>query len=106
MSTTFGPRVTVDGVVEGADDITIRGRCYGEGRTEGRGVIDREAVVHADVAGSTVVVRGTLRGAVDAADCAEIAAASTAAGSIRAGRIILEDGARFDGTIDVGGADA
>lgn len=102
MTTTIGTAAMIDGTVEGADDVTVRGRLTGRIDTSAAVLVDESAVVNADVCAASVVVRGTFDGAVQATDNARIAAVATASGSIRAARIILEDGARYTGTIEVG----
>jgi cytoskeletal protein CcmA (bactofilin family) len=65
-------------------------------------VVGRTGRVHADVEARAVVVEGEVVGNVSAADRVEIVAAGSLLGDIFAARVVLADGARFKGSIDMG----
>jgi len=52
------------------------------------------------------VVGGDLKGNITADDKVEVAATGTMKGDIRAPRVVLADGARFKGSIDMDGKGA
>jgi len=57
--------------------------------------------VHASVKAHDVVVLGTLEGSVEVADRIEIGKNARVVGDIRTARIHIEDGAYFNGSIDI-----
>ena len=82
--TRIGPGVRVDGDIAGSDDLLVLGHV--QGRVE--------------VAGS-VRVHGELDGDVEAGERVELGAESRVSGNIRARRILIADGARFTGSVDM-----
>ncbi len=95
------PNVRIHGDLEAAShghvDGTVDGRVtLGEHTL----TIGREGRVHGDVRAGTVVVRGRLSGDVTATEGVEITAGATVEGCITAPRIVIEEGARFSGSVN------
>ena len=65
-------------------------------------VIAPEARIDADVRGARVVVLGEVKGAVTASERIELGPSSTATGSLSANQVVMVEGARFNGRIDMG----
>lgn len=101
--THIGPSIQVIGDVSSDGDLTIHGRISGQIVVrEGSAVIASDARVHADVRGDRVVVHGEVQGAITATERIELGPSSTVAGNLSARHVVIADGARFDGHVDMG----
>jgi cytoskeletal protein CcmA (bactofilin family) len=75
----------------------IRGRLSGEIDARGLLVIDEEAVVEADINASRVVIRGSVKGNVTAAEKVELSVTGKLLGNVTAPEILMEAGCLFNG---------
>ena len=83
--------LTVEGTVEGF--VLVR---------DGLLVIGPHADILADMRATRILVRGRVRGAISASERIELAPTADVEGSLSASRIVLADGASFNGAIDMG----
>lgn len=95
---------TVDGRVEGSEDVEIYGAVRGAIRLVGALYLDGEARVDAEVEVTSVAIHGILVGNVQASDSIEIFGSARVVGDLTAPRVVLHDGALYRGTIDMGEA--
>jgi len=100
-SCLIGSKVTVKGSISGNQDLVVQGRVEGRVGLENRLTVEEEGSVQADVEVSEAAVHGELRGDVVASKAAFLHATARVAGNIRAPRIVIEEGARFSGTIEM-----
>ena len=101
-SAIFGKSLVIKGEVSGSEPLQIEGRVEGSIAFSGNHVsIGRDAVVAANVIAQEVVIRGTLRGNLTISDLVEIHGGGSVVGDIAARRISIEDGAHFQGSIDM-----
>ena len=103
-STFFGPNVTIDGTVTGSEPVLIEGHVKGAINLSGDLRIGTQARVEAKVHARNVTVEGRLNGDVSADDRVELIAGSTVDGNIKAPKIVVAEGARFRGNVDMGAA--
>ena len=100
--TTLGPSLTVTGDITSQEDITIHGRVKGQIRMDkGALLVAPKGSVDAEVQGTHVTIHGTLAGNVLATDRIELTPTSDVTGTITAPSIVLQEGATFNGTIDM-----
>jgi cytoskeletal protein CcmA (bactofilin family) len=102
--TFFGPNVTIDGTVTGSEPILIEGTVSGKINLSGELRIGTKARIEATVHAKNVIVEGKLTGDISADDRVELVASSTVDGNIKAPKIIVAEGARFRGSVDMGSA--
>ena len=101
--TTIGSTIVISGELTSGEDIVVEGRVNGNVSVrEAALTIGEQAQLKADVRGARVVVRGSLKGSIVASERIELAATAAVEGSLSANRVILADGTRFDGRIDMG----
>ena len=98
---TIGAGVTVNGRLTGSAEVNVLGRVEGSIVLENQLVVDQGGEVVAEVEARTLTVRGKLNGDVVAHEVVTLEAGSIITGNIRAPRIIIEEGARFKGNIDM-----
>jgi cytoskeletal protein CcmA (bactofilin family) len=100
----IGKSLQVKGELSGSEDLTIDGTVEGKILLNGHNLtIGQSGRVTAEVGAKTVVVGGDMKGNITADDKVEVAATGTMKGDIRAPRVVLADGARFKGSIDMDG---
>ncbi len=100
--TRIGPTIAVNGEITSDEDLIIDGRVSGS-------VLARDAVVvvgesghvEADVRSPRIQVLGTVNGSLGASERIELAASARVSGSLSANRVVIADGARFDGSVDM-----
>ena len=91
----------VRGQISGKGDLIIAGRVEGRIGLESHVTIEESGVVEADMDVTQVTVKGEARGDMVATRSAVLQATARAAGKIRAPQIVIEDGAKFTGTIEM-----
>ena len=100
--TTIGSTIVISGELTSGEDITVQGRVNGNVTVrEAALTIDEQAQLKADVRGSRVMVKGVLKGSIVASERIELAPTAAVEGSLSANRVILADGTRFNGRIDM-----
>jgi cytoskeletal protein CcmA (bactofilin family) len=98
----IGSGIRVQGELLGDEDVLV------EGRVEGRIAVSKAlrvglgGVVLAEVAAGTVAIAGRVVGNVSATERVELLPTGTLEGNIQAPRIVIGEGARFTGSIDMG----
>ena len=98
----FGPNIVFDGTVTGSEDLLIEGKISGQITLESDLRIGPNARVEATVHARNVSVEGTLIGDVSADNKVELTNGSNVDGNIRAPKIVVSEGARFRGRVDMG----
>ena len=99
--TVIGASFVVEGEVTGTEDVLVQGTVKGRITLKEGLVVEASGVVEADVDTATVEVAGQLNGNVVASDRIELKSESKVAGDLHAPRILIADGARFKGSIDM-----
>ena len=102
--TFFGPNVTVDGKITGNEAVLIEGTVRGEINLASELRIGTQARIEAKVHAKNVTVEGKVNGDITADDRVELVASATVDGNIKAPKIIVAEGARFRGSVDMGSA--
>lgn len=97
----IGSTVRIAGRVTGSRELTVGGRIEGSVALDAPLTIEEGGVVSAEVSATDITVRGTLEGDVVASGSVSIASGASVSGELRVGRLAIEDGARFTGTIDM-----
>ena len=102
--TFFGPNVVMEGTVTGSEPVLIEGTVKGRIQLQSDLRIGTQARVEATVHVRNVTVEGKLNGDVSADDRVELVAGATVDGNIKAPKIVVAEGARFRGNVDMGSA--
>jgi cytoskeletal protein CcmA (bactofilin family) len=100
--TFFGPNVTIDGTVTGSEPVLVEGTIKGAINLTNDLRVGTKARVEAKVHAKNVVVEGKLTGDISADDRVELVASATVDGNIKAPKIIVAEGAKFRGNVDMG----
>jgi cytoskeletal protein CcmA (bactofilin family) len=97
----IGQGININGRLTGDEDLVIEGRVEGNIALNNHLMVEQTGIVVADVEAVELTVRGTVSGNIAASQVVSIQADATVVGDVRAPRIIIEDGARFKGNIDM-----
>jgi cytoskeletal protein CcmA (bactofilin family) len=100
--TFLGPNVVIEGTVSGTEPVLIEGTVKGNINLQSDLRIGTKARVEATVHGRNVVVEGRLTGDISADQRVELVTTATVDGNIKAPKIIVAEGARFRGNVDMG----
>jgi len=98
----IGATVKIKGEVVSDEDIAVEGLIEGSIVLKNNELlVGSSGRVHADVVAKSVKVDGELHGDVEASERIVISSSGSTRGNIQAPRVILEDGAKFKGSIDM-----
>jgi cytoskeletal protein CcmA (bactofilin family) len=99
---TIGPSIHIKGDLSGDEDLVIEGRVEGKVDLKQNNVtVGKNGRVQADLFGRVVTIEGEVDGNVFARDQAILRQSGSIRGNITAPRVVLEDGSRFKGSIDM-----
>ena len=99
----IGPTLVFKGELSADEDLIIEGHIEGTiAHHKKHLTVGKQGRVKADIHASSVIVLGQLVGDIHSEGMVSLAKGSDVTGNITCGRIIMEDGARFKGKIDMG----
>lgn len=99
---TIGPSISIKGDLSGQEDLLIEGQVEGEiSLTQHHVTVGRNGRVQADIHGESITVEGEVRGNLYGQKEVVIRASGQMEGNITAPGVILENGCRFRGNIDM-----
>ena len=100
--TRIGATIVITGEFTSHEDVTVDGQLDGQLIVrEASLTIGERAQIQATIRGARVVVRGLVTGAISASERIELTPTATVDGSLSANRVIVADGAQFNGRIDM-----
>lgn len=101
----IGPRVSIRGELSGKENLRIQGRIEGKVSLPGQDVtVGKSGKVQADIHARGIRVEGEVIGDLYGEQQILIEASGRVTGNLIAPRVILENGSRFKGSIDMEGA--
>lgn len=105
--TTIGPSITITGDVTSQEDMTVHGKVNGQiTMQQGALVVAPTGTTDANVQGSKITVHGKVAGDISANDKVELTNTANVTGTITTPSLVLQDGAIFNGIIDMSGKKA
>ena len=103
LAARLGANLHVKGEITGSEDLVIEGTFEGLVQLdEGKLTIETTAKVAADIVACEVVVHGKVKGNVRAKNRVEIKKDGSVTGDLTTPQILIEDGAFFKGSIEIG----
>ncbi len=98
----IGPKIKFKGELTGEEDLLIQGQVEGSVDLKGNHLtIGSQGVIKANMTAKTITVEGTVEGDINASEHIAVKSGSRVQGNLKAGRVTLEDGAKFRGAIDM-----
>jgi cytoskeletal protein CcmA (bactofilin family) len=102
MSTRLGRSLVLTGELTSDEDVAVEGQINGRVSVRNSTLtIGEHGRVNAEVRCARVQVRGKVTGTVSASERIELLASAEVAGDLSANHVVIADGARFDGRIDM-----
>ena len=98
----IGKNIRIKGVVRGKEDLVVEGEVDGSiTLPEHHITLERPSRTTAEVKARNATIRGRHRGNAEAIDKIEITSEAVMIGDLRAPRLVIREGAKFRGTIDM-----
>ncbi len=104
--TLLAEGTTLEGTLTAAQDVRIAGRVVGQVRAKGRVIVAPTGHIEGDLDASGAEVAGSVKGDVTVAERLVLRPTARLEGHVSAGRLIIEEGAVFNGECRTGGAPA
>jgi cytoskeletal protein CcmA (bactofilin family) len=103
LSTSYlGPGLQIKGEITGHEDLKLDSKVEGLVSIGGfRFTVGPSAHVAANIVAREAVISGEVTGDITARDRIEIKAGASIMGALSTGKIMIEEGAHFKGTIDI-----
>jgi cytoskeletal protein CcmA (bactofilin family) len=99
--TTIDRSIRIQGELIGDDDLLVEGTVFGRIQAPRSVTIARGGYVEGDIHGRRIFVEGRVKGNVIASERIEVHAVADLEGHLSANHVIIADGARFNGGIDM-----
>lgn len=100
-SCVIGPEIAVRGTLQGEEDLVVQGRIEGTVSLAGHLVVAQSGDVEADLEVDSMEIHGQVRGDIVATRSVTIERGAHVSGNVKAPRVIINDGAQFDGAVDM-----
>jgi cytoskeletal protein CcmA (bactofilin family) len=97
FDTILPPDVDFSGTLNFEKSFLIQGKITGKINARGILVIDRDAVVDADISASRVIIRGSVKGNITAFEKVELTGTGVLQGNVSTPQIMMETGCLFNG---------
>jgi cytoskeletal protein CcmA (bactofilin family) len=97
----IGKGIQIRGNLSGSGDLIIEGRVEGHVTLQDHITVEDSGTVVADIKTQELTVNGKMSGNVEATQRVSISSSALVIGDIQAPRLVIEDGARFRGTIEM-----
>jgi cytoskeletal protein CcmA (bactofilin family) len=99
--TVIGKGIVIRGSLSGGEDLVIEGRVEGQVNLKNHLTIESTGNVQADIRTDELTINGEASGNIDAGARVAINASARVSGDIKAPRVVIEDGAVFNGSIEM-----
>ena len=97
----IGRGIQIKGNLSGAEDLIVEGEVEGHIALKNHLEIKESGSLTADITTQSLLVHGRVSGNIEAEDLVSLSAAANVVADIRAPRVVIEDGARFKGRIEM-----
>lgn len=98
----IGKAIRIKGELHGEEDLIIEGRVDGTiALKKNHLILERSAVITANIDVQNITIKGEMNGNTLASEKCEITADARVIGDIKAPRIVMEEGAKFRGAVEM-----
>ncbi|MCP4500819.1 MAG: polymer-forming cytoskeletal protein [Deltaproteobacteria bacterium] len=97
----IGRGIHIKGTLSGAEDLIVEGTIDGHISLKNELTVMHSGVLSAEISTHSLVAHGKVSGSIDADDLVSLTAEANVVADIRAPRVVIEDGARFKGRIEM-----
>jgi cytoskeletal protein CcmA (bactofilin family) len=97
----IGKGITIRGNLTGGGDLVVEGRIEGQIALKNHLTIEGSGKVQADIRAEDLTINGEASGNIEASGRVAISASAKVSGDIKAPRVVIEEGAVFNGSIEM-----
>jgi cytoskeletal protein CcmA (bactofilin family) len=101
----IGEGSEVEGILRSSTDVRVNGRVTGEVNVEGRVIVADKGVIDGTLSAANADVAGTVLGDLNVTERLLLKSTARVEGTIKTARLVVEEGAMFDGQCDMGRLD-
>jgi cytoskeletal protein CcmA (bactofilin family) len=98
----IGTGTTIEGDLKSNGDVRIDGNVYGSVQSKAKAVIGATGVVDGDINAQNSDISGTVKGKITCADLLFLKSTARVSGDIVTGKLVVEVGASFTGSCNMG----
>jgi cytoskeletal protein CcmA (bactofilin family) len=100
----IGQGTVIEGGLKANSDVRISGKVIGNVNVEGKTVVTPEGIIEGEIRSSHADIAGRIDGEVFVQDRLVLKDSAVVSGDIHTAKLVIEDGATFTGTCDMGDA--
>jgi len=93
--------IEIEGSITFQKELLIDGKVQGQINSDGVLTIGENADIHGDIKAKSITIFGKVHGNIAAAERCELKSKSVLQGDLKAARLLMEDGATFNGQSEV-----
>ena len=97
----IGSGITIKGNLSGEEDLVVEGTVEGHIALKNELTVQESGVLSAEISTQSLVVHGRVSGNVTADELVSLSESANVVADITAPRVVIEDGARFRGRIEM-----
>ena len=97
----IGRNIRIKGNLTGSEDLVVEGDIEGHVAIQNHLTIQESGEITADIKARSLEAHGKISGNIDVEDLVSISAAACVSANIKAPRVVIEDGARFSGSVEM-----
>lgn len=101
--TMIGEGTTFDGTLQAESDVRISGRVMGKINVSGKIIVAQGGVIEGEIKADSLDVAGRIQGGIDVSERVILKSSAEIEGDIHTGRLVVEEGAVFNGQCRTGG---
>lgn len=98
----IGEGTVFEGTLKADSDVRISGRVVGKLDIQGKVIVAQEGAIEGEVKALSLDVGGKILGEIDVAERVVLKSSANVEGNIRTARLVVEEGAVFDGKCTMG----
>lgn len=98
----IGTGTTIEGDLKSNGDVRIDGNVYGSVQTKAKAVIGATGVIEGDINAQNSDISGTIKGKITVAELLFLKSTARVSGDIVTGKLVVEVGASFTGSCNMG----
>ncbi|MEM1043407.1 MAG: polymer-forming cytoskeletal protein [Bacteroidota bacterium] len=100
----IGPGTVIEGGLKANSDVRVSGKVIGNINVDGKTVVTPEGTVEGEVRSAHADIAGRVEGEVFISERLVLKSSAVVDGNIHTVKLVIEDGATFSGTCNMGGA--
>jgi cytoskeletal protein CcmA (bactofilin family) len=97
----IGRGITIKGNLNGSEELIIEGSVEGHIALKNHLTIKETGRITADITTQSLLVHGKVSGNIEADELVSLSSEASVVADIKAPRVVIEDGARFKGRIEM-----